>query len=143
MRMGQRAVGALAAGAALSLVGATAASAHECYKHDWQEQAYERLAANGTAWVPVSGMVRMFLLAPDEQETCGPVADAVVADWVQLWGFEQEPLVHSRATIGAGAHAKGKNPPPIGYLTDDHFGSLFGMLMPALVEAGCTLPPME
>lgn len=144
MRMSQRAVGALAAGAALSLLGSTAASAHECYKVDWQQQAYDNLAASGKAWVPISGMVRMFVVAPDEQETCGPVADAVVDDWVAAWEFPQEPLIHSRATVGGGAYyKKGKNPPPIAYLTEDHFGSLFGMLMPAMAGAGCTLPPME
>ncbi|MGC5584426.1 hypothetical protein [Ornithinimicrobium sp. W1665] len=143
MRMRQRAVRALAAGAALSLLGAGAASAHECYKHDWQQQAYDNLAANGSAWMPVSGMVRMFLVAPDEQETCGPLADAAVAEWVQTWDFPREPLIHSRATIGGGAKAKGKNPPPIGYLTDDQFGSLIGGVVGALGPAGCTLPPMD
>lgn len=142
MRMRTRAAGALAAGAALSLMGSTVASAHHCYKVDWQERAYENLAANGTAWMTISDLGAMFLLTPGEEATCRPVLDQAVAEWMVLEDFDREPLIHSKATIGGGAyHRAGKNPPPIGFLTDAQFGSLMGLAVPALMGAGCELPP--
>jgi hypothetical protein len=143
-RLRHRAISALAAGAALSLLGSTAASAHHCYKVDWQEKAYENLAASGTAWLPLSDLAVMFMASPDEP-WCADVVDTAVHAWVDEAGFVQEPLIHSRATIGGGAfYKKGKMPPPIDYLTDDQFGMLIGgYVLPAMMAAGCTPPPEE
>jgi hypothetical protein len=143
-RLRHRAISALAAGAALSLLGSTAASAHHCYKVDWQERAYENLAASGTAWMPLSDLAVMFMASPDEA-WCAGVVDAAVLEWVQDAHFAQEPLIHSKATIGGGAfYKKGKVPPPINYISDDQFGTLIGgYVMPAMMAAECTVPPEE
>ncbi|MFK5647644.1 hypothetical protein ACI3ET_14100 [Ornithinimicrobium sp. LYQ121] len=143
-RLRHRAVSALAAGATLSLLGSTAASAHHCYKVDWQERAYENLARSGTAWMAVSDLAIMFMVAPGE-DGCAAVVDDAVAAWVTSEGFDQEPPIHSKATIGSGAfYKKGKAPPPITYLSDAQFESLIGeYVLPAMVAAECTLPPEE
>ena len=46
----------VAATAALVLVGSSAASAHHCYKDEWQAAAYAHHLAGGTPWMPLSDM---------------------------------------------------------------------------------------
>jgi hypothetical protein len=128
MRMSHR-IRYAAALAALGLVtSAGAASAHHCYKDQWADAAYEHHRAGGTAWVSLSDLGEMFLVPPELQADCGWVADAAVADWMQARDMTQEPLIHSRATIGGGAAAKGKAPKPISYISDGDFEELGGIL---------------
>ena len=67
--------------------------------------------------------------------------DLAVAEWMGSVGMAQEPLIHSRATIGGGAfYNKGKAPQPFEYLSDADFGQLSGLVMTHLAELGCPLP---
>lgn len=124
--------------AAFTLAGAGIASAHHCYKDDWQQAAYDRLSAGGTAWISLSDLGTMFLIGPEYAEQCGYVADDVVADWMAGTGTTQEPLIHSRATTGGGAlYHKGKAPDPFQYLGDEDFM----MLTMGIVEGMATCAP--
>ncbi|WP_137843807.1 hypothetical protein [Microbacterium sp. 2FI] len=139
MRASRRAVGGatsiIAATAALVLVGGSAASAHHCYKDQWQDAAYQQHLAGGTAWLPLSDMGKMFLIPPELQESCGYVADDAVAAFMAEEGMTQEPLIHAKATVGGGAvHHAGKEPKPFSYLTEDQFGWLTVDLLERLEE---------
>ena len=124
----------VAATAALVLVGTTAASAHHCYKDEWQAAAYQRHLAGGTAWVPLSDLASTFI-EPEDQELCGYIGDEVVADFMLAYGLTQEPILHSRAIVGGGAlHHKGKEPAPFSYLVEEHFVWLTGELTSRLTE---------
>ena len=142
MRMTQR----LRYSAALAAVGlvtsAGAASAHHCYKDRWADAAYQHHLAGGTAWVSLSDLGAQFLVPPELQEECGWVADAAVADWMQARKLTQEPLIHSKATVGGGAHAKGNTPKPFSYLSDAEFEELGGLLFGYLAECA-PMPPGE
>lgn len=113
----------------LLAVGATSASAHHCYKDQWADAAYAHHAAGGTPWVPISDMGVMFLVPPELQEQCGWVGDAATADFMAARGLTQEPLIHSKATVGSGAAGKGKDVKPFSYLSEDDFGELTMSLM--------------
>jgi hypothetical protein len=53
-----------------------------------------------------------------------------VADYMAEMGMTQEPLIHSKATIGSGAYyKKGKTPGRIAYLEDADFAVLEAALM--------------
>ena len=68
----------------------------------------------------------------------GYVADDAVAQWMAAKGITQEPLIHTRATIGSGSYyTKGVAPRPISYLEDDDFG----MLTMAIVDGMATCAP--
>ena len=144
MRTTTRRMLGAAAAAAFLVTSAGTASAHHCYKEQWNAAAYENHLRGNTAWMPLSDMTVMFMASPEEP-WCAGVVDAAVHSWVHEAGFEQEPLIHSRATIGGGAfYKKGKMPPPIDYLTDDQFGMrIGGHVLPAMMAAGCTPPPEE
>lgn len=111
----------VAAAAALVLVGASAASAHHCYKDEWQAAAYAHHLAGGTPWMPLSDMGQMFLVPPELQEACGYVADDAVEAFMEANGLTQEPLIHAKATVGGGAAHQGKDVKPFSYLTDADF----------------------
>ncbi len=128
----RRATATVALAVALTMVGATAASAHHCYKDDWAAAAYEHHARGGTAWVTLSDLGTMFLIPPELQQQCGYVADDVVADFMADRGLEQEPLIHSRATIGSGAAYQGKGNMPFSYLGESDFEALSVGIMAGL-----------
>lgn len=119
-----RATATVALAVALTMVGTTAASAHHCYKDDWAAAAHEHHLQGGTAWVTLSDLGTMFLIPPDLQEECGYVADEVVADWMAEHDLEQEPLIHSKATVGHGAAYQGKGQMPFSYLGEADFEAL-------------------
>lgn len=96
--------------AALILASTGTTSAHHCYKQDWADAAYQHHRAGGTAWVSLSDLGRQFMVPEELQEACGWVADEAVADFMAIKGLEQEPLIHSKATTGSGAYAKGRAP---------------------------------
>lgn len=131
-----RATATVGLAVALTMVGATAASAHHCYKDDWAAAAYAHHAQGGTAWVPLSDLGAQFLIPPELQEECGYVADDVVADFMAERGLEQEPLIHSRATVGSGAAYQGKGKMPFSYLGEADFEALSVGIMTGL--ATCT-----
>ncbi|ROR66155.1 hypothetical protein [Agrococcus jenensis] len=119
----RRATATVALAVAMTLVGATAASAHHCYREQWADAAYQHHLQGGTAWVPLSDLGAMFVIPPDLQEQCGYVADEVVADFMEDYGLEQEPLIHSRAMVGRGAGYQGKDV-PFSYLDEEQFEAL-------------------
>lgn len=135
---------AVASGAVAIAVGnASLASAHHCYKESWADAAYAQLSQSNTAWVSLSDMGKQFLVAPDELEECGYLIDEAVAEFMDAHDLEQEPLIHSKATIGSGAYyKKGKEPGKIRYLTDDQFGHLTMLVFEKLEANGCSLPDM-
>lgn len=144
MRMSHRVRYAAALAAVGLVTSAGTASAHHCYKDEWTAAAYANLASNGTAWMSLSDLGTMFMVAPQDVEQCGPAIDRAVAEWMADVGMTVEPLIHSRATVGGGAfYHKGKAPKPFEYLSDDDFGTVVGLSMTYLAEAGCPLPPME
>ena len=122
-----RATATVALAVVMTIVGATAASAHHCYRDQWADAAYQHHLRGGTAWISLSDMGTQFIPA-DLQEQCGYVADEVVADFMDDNGLEQEPLIHSRAVVGSGAGYQGKNV-PFSYLTEEQFGALTAGLM--------------
>lgn len=116
---------ALAATAAFTLAGASMASAHHCYKDDWQAAAYAQQSTNQSPWMTLSDLGTAFLIGPDFAEKCGYVADVAVADWMAATDTDVEPLIHTRATVGSGAfYNKGMAPKPFSYLGDEDFGML-------------------
>lgn len=129
---------ALAATAAVTLAGSTMASAHHCYKDEWQAAAYEQLSNGRTAWMPLSDLGTAFLIGPDHAQQCGYVADEVVEQWMAANDVDKEPLIHMRATVGGGAlYNSGKEPKPFSYLDDEDFG----MLTMGIVEGMATCAP--
>jgi hypothetical protein len=111
-----RMIGAIAGAAALSLAVATTASAHHCYKEDWNDAAYAHVSQGGTAWLPLGDLGRMVVSEELGLPQCAYVIDGVVADYVAIKGLDAEPLIHSRATAGGGAAHQGKTVPPYEYL---------------------------
>ncbi|WP_043502321.1 hypothetical protein [Georgenia sp. SUBG003] len=141
-RTWRRRAGAVAATvAALGVATATSASAHHCYKIDWNDSAREQLAKNGTAWMPLSDLGAMIVAAPIEEggydrPDCTGSADAAVQAWMSGTGTTAEPLIHSRATVGSGAAYQGKVPKGFAYLSDADFGVLV-MAIDADLAATC------
>jgi hypothetical protein len=118
-----------AAAGALALAVAGPASAHHCYKHDWQAAARTQLETRHTAWVPMSdllasAMTEVFGLPAE----CAAHADEFVASWMVDAGVDAEPIIQTRATIGGGAELQGRDPRPIGYLEDVDFGYIDGLI---------------
>lgn len=137
MRMSHRIRYAAGLSVVALVTSAGAASAHHCYKEEWTEAAYQRLAAGGTAWVSLSDVGTMFLVPPEHQADCGWVVDEAVAEWMAAEGLTQEPLIHVKATVGGGAYyKKGMEPAPFSYLGEDDFRTL-GALVEANLPA-CT-----
>lgn len=125
LRIALRRAGTVAATVtAISLAGTSMASAHHCYKNYWQPNAYAHHVNGGTAWMPLSDMGTMYLIGPEYAEQCGWVADQAVADFMRTHGLTQEPLIHSRATVGSGAAYQGKTVKPFSYLSEEDFGEL-------------------
>jgi hypothetical protein len=131
MRTTTRRMLGAAAAAAFLVTSAGTASAHHCYKEQWNAAAYENHLRGNTAWMPLSDMAVEFVLAPmGLAEQCAWAADAAVEDYMAAMGMTQEPLIHSKATIGSGAYyKKGKAPGRIAYLEDADFAVLEGALM--------------
>lgn len=129
-----RATATVALAVAMTMVGATMASAHHCYKDDWADAAYQHHLQGGTAWVPLSDMGAMIFIPEDLQAQCGYVADDAVAAFMAERGLSQEPLIHSRATVGSGAAYQGKGKMPFSYLSDADFDGLSLTLTAGLEE---------
>lgn len=128
----RRSVGVIAGAAALTLGTATAASAHHCYKVDWNEKAYEQLSGGGTAWMPLSDLGAI-ILAEEGMPECAGYSSVAVEHWMAETGATSEPLIHSKATVGGGAYYnKGKAPKPFGYLGEADFVILEDGLMMAI-----------
>ena len=120
---------AVAAGtAALTLGAATAASAHHCYKVDWNPNAYANHMSGNTAWMPLSSMGAMIISAPAPDGAglpqCASYASVAVDHWMAQTGATSEPLIHSKATVGSGAAYQGKTVKPFAYLQDSDFAIL-------------------
>jgi hypothetical protein len=134
-RVSGRAGAIIAATAALVLVGASSASAHHCYKDEWQAAAHAHHLKGGTPWMPLSEMGKAFLIPAELVEACGYVADDAVASFMAMEGLTQEPLIHTRATVGGGAlYNSGKEPKPFSYLTEAQFEVLTVDLLDRLAE---------
>ena len=142
---GMRRLGAIASGAiAIAVASASVASAHHCYKDDWAQAAYEHHLAGGTAWVSLSDLGTMFLLTPEQQAVCSFVVDDAVATWMDERDITQEPLIHSKATVGGGAfYKKGKAPGPFEYLGDADFMALEMAVAAGLEANDCPMPEPE
>ena len=114
--------GAVVAGAAaITVATASIASAHHCYKVDWQEAAYAHHVEGGTAWWTLSDLGAMIISEDIGLPQCSYVAEDVVAEFMEEKGLEVEPLIHSRATAGGGAAHQGKTVKPFEYLTQQDF----------------------
>ncbi|WP_277454566.1 hypothetical protein [Janibacter sp. DB-40] len=129
----RRSVGVIAGAAALTLGTATVASAHHCYKVDWNDKAAEQLARGGTAWLPLTDLGAMIIAEEMGQPQCAGYASIAVDHWMAETGATSEPLIHSKATVGGGAYYnKGKAPKPFGYLGEADFVILTDGLMMAI-----------
>ena len=113
-----------AAAAAVTVAGASLASAHHCYRDYWQPAAYQQHLAGNTPWMPLSDMGVQYLIGPTYAAQCGYVADDAVAAFMAAHGLTQEPLIQARATVGSGAAYRGMEPKPFSYLSDADFGEL-------------------
>lgn len=128
----RRAGSVAAATAALALVG-SAASAHHCYKEEWQDAAYAHLSQGGTPWMPLNEFVVLVMeweYSAKVATECAPIAGPLVEDFMDYKGLRQEPLIHMKTTVGSGAFMNGNAPGPFNYLEED-----FDYLLPAL-DAG-------
>lgn len=135
MRTIRRIQVAAAVAAGLLTVTAGTASAHHCYKEHWAEAAHENHLRGNTPWVPLSDLGVMYLIPPELQADCAWTADAAVADFMAAHGMPQEPLIHTKATVGSGAYyKKGQAPGPFGYLDDADFMELDVLLGGYLAE---------
>src|SRR5690606_597523 len=128
MRTTTRRMLGAAAAAAFLVTSAGTASAHHCYKEQWNAAAYENHLRGNTAWMPLSDMAVEFVIDPALGGVCDWTADEAVQDYMEYMGMSQEPLIHSKATIGSGAYGKGKAPKGIAYLSEEDFNVLMGML---------------
>lgn len=140
-----RRLGAVATGAvAIVVASASVASAHHCYKDEWAQAAYDHLKGSNTAWVTLSDLGTMFLLTPEQQEVCAFVVDDAVEAWMEDREMSQEPLIHSKATVGSGAfYKKGMAPKPFEYLGDSDFMALEMAVVEGLIANDCPMPPAE
>ena len=116
----RRAGAAVAGAAAITLATASIASAHHCYKVDWNDRAYAAVSG-GTAWMSLSDLAGMVISEQIGLPQCAYVGDAVAADFMAARGLATEPLIHSRATTGGGAAHQGKTVKPFAYLGDADF----------------------
>lgn len=137
----RRSLGVIAGAAALTIGTATAASAHHCYKVDWNDKAYEQLARGGTAWLPLTDLGAMIISEDIGMPECAGYASVAVDHWMAETGATSVPLIHSKATVGGGAYYnKGKAPKPFGYLGEADFMILeegLGMAIEAcMADAG-------
>lgn len=134
--MMRRRLGAVAGAAALTLGTATIASAHHCYKVDWNEKAYANLSQGRTAWLPLTDMGAM-IIADMGLPECAGYASIAVDHWMAETGATSVPLIHSKATVGGGAMQQGKAPKPFAYLGEADFAILeegLGMAVGACME---------
>lgn len=136
-----------AATAAISIVTASSASAHHCFKESWADAAYAHHAAGGTAWIPLSQLGQMIIAMPEPdgygRPECASYLDAEsLQPWLESKDLAQEPLIHFRATVGGGAYyKKGKAPGPFGYLGEEDFVALEALLAQAVAECDADLAP--
>ena len=133
-RASARLLAALAGAAALSIAVAGTASAHHCYKQDWNDAALAQLSQGGTPWQPLTDIGEFVVAVEIGLPQCTYVVDGVVADFMTAKGLTEVPLIHTRATAGGGAAHQGKDVPPFGYLTDSDFALLDSLLEPAIEE---------
>ncbi len=118
----RRSVGVIAGAAALTLGTATVASAHHCYKVDWNDKAYEQLSKGGTAWMPLTDLGAMIISEEIGQPQCAGYASIAVDHWMAETGTTKVPLLHSKATVGSGSYYKrGVAPKPFAYLEEADF----------------------
>lgn len=126
-------IGTLAGTAALSIALAGTASAHHCYKQDWNDAAFAQLSEGGTPWQPLSDIGEFVVAEEIGLPECTYVVDGVVADFMTAKGLTDEPMIHTRATVGSGAGYQGKDV-PFSYFTDADFALLDSLLVPAIEE---------
>lgn len=130
-----RRTGLVSVGAAAILaMGATAASAHHCYKADWNDAAATQLSKNSTAWLPLSDLAEFVITQDIGLPQCTGYGDQVAAAWMEATGTEEEPLIHSKATAGGGAAHQGKTVKPFLYLGDADFAVLDAALGAAIED---------
>lgn len=136
----RRALAVAAGAAALTLGTATVASAHHCYKVDWNDKAAEQLAKSGTAWVSLTDMGAMIIAEDIGLPQCAGYAQIAVDHWMAETGTTTVPLIHSKATVGGGSYyKKGVAPKPFAYLGEADFAILedgLGMAIGACMAAG-------
>lgn len=119
-----RALGTVAGAFALTLGVASTASAHHCYKLDWNDKAAQQQATNGSPWTPLSTLGAMVIAQDVGMPECAGYSSVAVDHWMAQTGTTTEPLIHLRATVGGGAlrhNPQGKTAQTIGYLTDADF----------------------
>lgn len=117
----RRAVGVVAGAAALTLGTASIASAHHCYKVDWNAKAYENHARGNTPWTPLTDMGAMIIAEDIGLPQCAGYASVAVDHWMAETGATSVPLIHAKATVGSGAMQKGKAPKGFAYLDGSDF----------------------
>ena len=122
-----RVLGTLAGASALALGVASTASAHHCYKLDWNDKAAEQQAGNGSPWTPLSTLGAMVIAQDVGMPECAGYSSVAIDHWMEETGTTSEPLIHLRATVGGGAlhhNPPGRTARSIGYLTDADFAIL-------------------
>lgn len=120
----RRAATTTAAAAALGLATASMASAHHCYKVDWNAKAYSNQASNGSPWTPLSTIGAMVIAEDVGMPECASYANVAVNHWMQVTGTTVEPLIHSKATVGGGTLKSGRTPTRIAFLGESDFAIL-------------------
>ena len=120
----RRALGVAAGTAALTLGVATTASAHHCYKVDWNERAYAQLSQGGTPWMSLTTLGSMIIAEDIGMPECAGYASVAIDHWMAETGATSVPLIHSKATVGGGAlhhNPRGRTPTAINFLGEADF----------------------
>lgn len=120
----RRAATTTAAAAALGLATASMASAHHCYKVDWNERAYAQLSQGGTPWMSLTTLGGMIIAEDIGMPECAGYASVAIDHWMAETGATSVPLIHSKATVGGGAlhnNPQGRTPKAINFLGEADF----------------------
>ena len=131
-----RRAGLVTGGVAALVLSGGSALAHHCYVEDWNDAAYEHLSEGRTPWMPLSDLADLVLAEEVGLPECVGYGDVAAQFFMEAKGLDEEPLLHSRATVGGGAkHRAGIEPAPFDYLDFEVDGPLLDAAIGAAIEA--------
>lgn len=159
-RWGARLVAVTGAAVAATIVLAPSASAHECFKKQWSDAAYQQQLTQ-PHYAALDALIDMYVISEAAPDCLGKVdVTAALQPWMSAEGISHVPLIYMNPNIPENAYKAWMNdhgnsgpgligPGPaketkaIGYL-ENHFDKFMPLVMGALEQAAadgkCTLP---